>query len=70
MGLLYPPEDAWPDPDDFNPLAEPEFDYAVNAMENAAKRMPWFTNAKYLGGWRGGLYDVVKRFIILIEYTY
>lgn len=28
-------------------------------MENAAKRMPWFTNAKYLGGWRGGLYDVV-----------
>ncbi|BDR91308.1 NAD(P)/FAD-dependent oxidoreductase [Vulcanisaeta souniana] len=58
MGLLYPPEDAWPDPDDFNPLAEPEFDYAVNAMENAAKRMPWFTNAKYLGGWRG-LYDVV-----------
>ncbi|ADN51171.1 NAD(P)/FAD-dependent oxidoreductase [Vulcanisaeta distributa] len=66
MGLLYPPEDAWPDPDDFNPLAEPEFDYAVNVMENAAKRMPWFTNAKYLGGWRG-LYDVTPDWMPIID---
>ncbi|WP_054842293.1 FAD-binding oxidoreductase [Vulcanisaeta distributa] len=67
MGLLYPPEDAWPNPDDFNPLAEPEFDYAVNVMENAAKRMPWFINAKYLGGWRGGLYDVTPDWMPIID---
>lgn len=67
MGLLYPPENAWPNPDDFNPLAEPEFDYAVNVMENAANRMPWFINAKYLGGWRGGLYDVTPDWMPIID---
>ena len=66
MGLLYPPEDIWSDPDSFNPLAEPEFDYAVNVMENAAKRMPWFVNAKYLSGWRG-LYDVTPDWMPIID---
>ena len=66
MGLLYPPEDTWPDPDGFNPLAEPEFDYAVNVMENAARRMPWFVNAKYLGGWRG-LYDVTPDWMPIVD---
>ncbi|MGC8606167.1 MAG: NAD(P)/FAD-dependent oxidoreductase [Vulcanisaeta sp.] len=66
MGLLYPPEDVWPDPDNFNPLAEPEFDYAVGVMENAARRLPWFVNAKYLGGWRG-LYDVTPDWMPIID---
>ncbi|MGC9178677.1 MAG: NAD(P)/FAD-dependent oxidoreductase [Vulcanisaeta sp.] len=66
MGLLYPPEDVWPDPDNFNPLAEPEFDYAVGVMENAARRLPWFVNAKYLGGWRG-LYDVTSDWMPIID---
>ncbi|MGC9152464.1 MAG: NAD(P)/FAD-dependent oxidoreductase [Vulcanisaeta sp.] len=66
MGLLYPPEDAWPDPDNFNPLAEPELEYAVNVMENAARRLPWFVNAKYLGGWRG-LYDVTPDWMPIID---
>ncbi|WP_054849800.1 NAD(P)/FAD-dependent oxidoreductase [Vulcanisaeta sp. JCM 14467] len=66
MGLLYPPEDTWPDPDSFNPLAEPEFEYAVNVMENAARRMPWFVNAKYLGGWRGQ-YDVTPDWMPIVD---
>ncbi len=66
MGLLYPPEDTWTDPDTFNPLAEPEFDYAVNLMERAARRFPWFVNVKYLGGWRG-LYDVTPDWMPIID---
>jgi Glycine/D-amino acid oxidases (deaminating) len=66
MGLLYPPEDVWQDPDAFNPLAAPSLDYSLNLMERAAKRFRWFEGAKLMGGWQG-LYDVTPDWMPIID---
>ena len=66
MGLLYPPEDVWQDPDAFNPLTAPSLDYSLNLMERAAKRFRWFEGAKLMGGWQG-LYDVTPDWMPIID---
>jgi glycine/D-amino acid oxidase-like deaminating enzyme len=66
MGLLYPPEDVWQDPDTFNPLAPPSLDYSLDVMERAAKRFRWFEGARLMGGWQG-LYDVTPDWMPIID---
>ncbi len=66
MGLLYPPEDVWQDPDTFNPLAPPPLEYSLNVMERAAKRFRWFEGARLMGGWQG-LYDVTPDWMPIID---
>ncbi|MCG2864481.1 MAG: FAD-binding oxidoreductase [Vulcanisaeta sp.] len=66
MGLLYPPEDVWQDPDTFNPLAPPPLEYSLDVMERAAKRFRWFEGARLMGGWQG-LYDVTPDWMPIID---
>jgi glycine/D-amino acid oxidase-like deaminating enzyme len=66
MGLLYPPEDVWQDPDTFNPLTPPSLDYSLDVMERAAKRFRWFEGARLMGGWQG-LYDVTPDWMPIID---
>jgi glycine/D-amino acid oxidase-like deaminating enzyme len=66
MGLLYPPEDVWQDPDAFNPLTAPSLDYSLDVMERAAKRFRWFEGARLMGGWQG-LYDVTPDWMPIID---
>ncbi len=66
MGMLYPPEDTWEDPDTFPTLTPPDIQYALKVMESAARRFPFMENAQFLGGWQG-LYDVTRDWMPIID---
>ena len=66
MRMLYPPENTWEDPDTFNSLQQPSLDYTMNLMESAVRRLPWFVNAGFIGGWQE-LYDVIPDWMPIID---